>query len=425
MILVTPIHACEARISRNRAIVLVGYAVATSIVAFAQPLYRVTDLGRMPGYTFSTTPLALNNRGEVVGFAQGGALYQAFIWDAPNGMRALPPVPGQETRSSTAVGINELGEIIGFSGQSGGSHMVGWLLRNGQYTLLGTLPGLDGCLPRAINNNTEIVGSATGIDPLDPYTNFYWSPATGMINVAPGIESEFYGINDAGLICGGVRSGDAVGVMTWDVRNGAATDIGSLPGAALSFGYSVNESGRVAGASVYITSAGHRTSHGVWGAAGTSLTDVDLFQSVASGINERGEVVGWRLLLNNSDFLSWVYSPQRGLISDLQSVVEEPAFFSRVSGARAINDRGQIIAYGNNGHFPTDLSRRGLLLTPLFPIPGDVNNDGLVDERDLGELLSVFSTCTGTPGFNPAADFDSSGCIDESDLGLLLANFGM
>jgi len=35
----------------------------------AQPLHRVTDLGRLPGFTCMTYPLAVNNRGD--DFASG------------------------------------------------------------------------------------------------------------------------------------------------------------------------------------------------------------------------------------------------------------------------------------------------------------------------------------------------------------------
>ena len=339
--------------------------LAAATPALAQPLYTVTDLGRLPGFTYSTFPLDVNNRGEVVGMAQGGAMYNAFIWDAVSGMRALPPVPGEETRSSTAVGINDQGDIIGFSGQSGGSHMVGWLYRNGQYTLLGTMPGYDGCLPASINNNREIVGKATGLDALWPSTNFYWSPTTGMINVTPGPQAELYGINDAGVICGGFRSGNAEGITTWNMRTGVVSDLGILFGAGLAFGYDINESGRVAGVNTFYDISGHPSAYAVYVEPGQPVVDLGIYQSAALSINERGDMVGTRPFGNNSTFYSWMFSPQTGLIPDLHAVVADNAYIARISNARAINDAGQIIATGDNGHFPTDLSRRGFILTPI------------------------------------------------------------
>jgi uncharacterized membrane protein len=345
---------------------LAGSAMAAALAA--QSLYRVTDLGRLPGFTYMTYPLAVNNRGEVVGLAYGTATYQAFVWDKTNGLRALPPVPGEEDRSSTAVGINDLGEIIGYSGQAGGTHMVGWLYRNGEYTMLGTIPGYDGSLPAAINNHTEIVGSATGWDSLAPYTNFYWSPATGMINVVPGGETEFYDINDAGVITGGVRSGavPAPGITTWDMRSGFVIDLGSLPDSQLSFGYSINESGVVAGDSIYISTGGHRTAHAVFASIEIGVKDLALYQALATAINERGEIVGSRAFASNNTYYSWLFSDALGLIPDLRAVVEDAAYYGRISDARDINDLGQIVAIGDNGHFPGDLSRRGFLLTPFL-----------------------------------------------------------
>ncbi len=392
----------------------------------AQALYRVTDLGRLPNYTYMTVPLGLNNHGTVVGFAHNGATYKAFVWNAESGLQPLPPVPGEETRSSTALGINDLGEIIGFSGQSGGAHSVGWLYRNGQYTLLGTLPGYDGCLPAAINNNSEIVGSATGFDALYPSTNFYWSPATGMINVVPGSETELYGINDAGVVCGGVRSGTPVGIMTWDMRTGIATDLGMLPDSQLSFGYGINEAGQVTGVSIYITSGGHRTTHAVLAQAGQAPVDLGLFQATALGINEHGAVAGARLYRSTPSYYSWVYSPQRGLIPDLQVVVEESAYFSQISNSRAINDRGQMIATGNNGHFPSDLSRRGFLVSPLFPPPGDMNCDGALDNGDIDAfvlaLLDPAAYAAAFPNCNIAnGDVNGDGGVDNGDIDAFVA----
>lgn len=398
--------------------ILLSAALAFVSHASAQALYTVTDLGRLPGYTYMTVPLGLNNRGEVVGFAYGTATYKAFIWDAEHGIRALPPVPGEETRSSTALAINDLGEIIGYSGQSGGSHSVGWLYRNGQYTLLGTLPGYDGCLPASINNNTEIVGSATGYDGLSPDTNFYWSPATGMVNVVPGQQTELYAINDAGVICGGIRDGEpAVGIMTWDMRTGTVSDLGMLPGSALSFGYGINESGRVAGASIYITSGGHRTSRAVFVQPGSDMVDIGIDRAVASAINEHGEIVGWRPYASNSTYYSWVYSPQRGLILDVSTVVEEPQYFAQISEARSINDRGQFIAIGSNGHFPNDLSRRGLLLTPIVQCAVDFDGDGFLTGQDFDLFVQAFEYG------DPSADFDQNGFISGPDFDLYVVAF--
>ncbi|MBW7907167.1 MAG: hypothetical protein LC135_10400 [Phycisphaerae bacterium] len=50
---------------------------------------------------------------------------------------------------------------------------------------------------------------------------------------------------------------------------------------------------------------------------------------------------------------------------------------------------------------------------------GDLNGDGVTDQKDLGILLAVFN-CTGYC----AGDADGDGDVDQSDLGILLAHFG-
>ncbi|HUU96145.1 MAG TPA: hypothetical protein VM487_10430 [Phycisphaerae bacterium] len=56
-----------------------------------------------------------------------------------------------------------------------------------------------------------------------------------------------------------------------------------------------------------------------------------------------------------------------------------------------------------------------------FPVPGDLNGDGCVDQVDLGILLADWG-CTGgdCPG-----DCDGDGNTDQVDLGIMLANWGV
>ncbi len=56
------------------------------------------------------------------------------------------------------------------------------------------------------------------------------------------------------------------------------------------------------------------------------------------------------------------------------------------------------------------------------PCPGDFDNDGDVDQADLGVLLADFG-CTDGPG-NCPGDIDGDGDTDQGDLGILLAGFG-
>lgn len=371
--------------------------------ALAQTVqYAVTDLGRVSGgYTYSTTALGINNRGEVVGLGHNGTLYRAFIWSEEQGIRALPSVPGFANASSTATAINDNGDIVGFSGQDNGVDLDAWIYRNGQYTMLGTLPGMRGARPLSINNFGEVVGNATPFSLLNPGDTFYWSSASGMIDLTPGDQSaEVYDINDNGVIAGGRRSDPASGILTWNRRTGEVLDWGMLEGTLLSFGYSINNENHIAGVSTYITSGGTRTAHAVFAQQGSPLLDLNIFQSAGISINDGAEIVGSARYLTNNTYLGWVWRPGMASPQILHDVIEQPAIFSRVSDVRAINNRGQIIASSYNSSFPSpaEQSRRAVILTPIGRCVADMDNgtgtgtpDGGVTIDDLLYYLAVFA----------------------------------
>lgn len=96
---------------------------------------RPHNLGNIGGTQWNT-PVAINDRGQVVGFANvpGGEtparLYpHAFLWTAHGGMRDLGTLPGDKL--SEGLGINDRGQVVGESCQA---HLAGCravLWRNG------------------------------------------------------------------------------------------------------------------------------------------------------------------------------------------------------------------------------------------------------------------------------------------------------
>lgn len=82
-----------------------------------------------------------------------------------------------------------------------------------------------------------------------------------------------------------------------------------------------------------------------------------------------------------------------------------------IAGGDFLTAGGQVSAYWARWGCPA-------------PCVGDIDNDGVVGQSDLGGLLSAFGSCPGDPNYNPAANIAGDACIDQSDLGLLLANFG-
>src|SRR6266700_2609213 len=81
----------------------------------------VTDIGNL-GAQWWNTPTAINQHGDVVGFAGDpafveGDILHAFIWTKDNGIKALKPLRGRVPQhvDSEAYGINERRQVVGVS----------------------------------------------------------------------------------------------------------------------------------------------------------------------------------------------------------------------------------------------------------------------------------------------------------------------
>lgn len=126
-----------------------------------------TDLGNIGGQAWNT-PVALNNQGQIVGFANtsgdvNAALSPtAFIWTKASGMKPIPPY-GTDT-NDIAFDVNEKGQIVGqsFNANSGASRAVFW--QNNVLSDLNTLvtqpTSLYLTLAQGINDAGEIAGTA-------------------------------------------------------------------------------------------------------------------------------------------------------------------------------------------------------------------------------------------------------------------------
>ena len=136
---------------------------------------KITDLGNL-GAELWITPMAINQRGDIVGFGAtdasdlGGDYLRAFIWTRKGGMKKIEPLPGRNHVLSQATGINERGQVVGSSCTFEGA-CLGFLWQNNVITYLKDLiPGFTGEIINAqdINDDGEITGRAV-------------NPATGRI----------------------------------------------------------------------------------------------------------------------------------------------------------------------------------------------------------------------------------------------------
>jgi probable HAF family extracellular repeat protein len=135
----------------------------------------VTDIGNL-GAEWWNTPTAINQHGDVVGFAGDpafveGEILHAFIWTKDNGIKALKPLRGRVPQhvDSEAYGINERRQVVGVSCDADQVDSRAVIWDHGVYpTDLNDLKGdYSAHLESAkdINNKGEITGRAI-IDPI-------------------------------------------------------------------------------------------------------------------------------------------------------------------------------------------------------------------------------------------------------------------
>jgi probable HAF family extracellular repeat protein len=123
-----------------------------------------TDLGNIGGGAWNT-PVAISNRGEVVGFANTSGDENAapsptgFIWTKTTGMKKLPLLG--EDNNSIAFDVNEKGQVVG---QSAGATLRAFLYEDGTMFDLNALIQPDSSLyltdAQGINDHGEIAGTA-------------------------------------------------------------------------------------------------------------------------------------------------------------------------------------------------------------------------------------------------------------------------
>src|SRR5438128_6387910 len=151
----------------------------------------VTDIYPDAPAPWWNTPTAINQRGDVVGFAGDpafveGDIVHAFMWTREDGIRHLKPLPNRTPKhvDSEAYGINEARQVVGVSCDADQVDCRAVIWDHGNTpTDLNDLkaPGYSALLASAkdINNKGEITGRA--VDPITGVLTAYLAvPATGQ-----------------------------------------------------------------------------------------------------------------------------------------------------------------------------------------------------------------------------------------------------
>lgn len=201
----------------------------------------------------------INNRGQVVGSAETGEtdptcqvpVFKPAIWERGQ-VHALPTAPfrnGLVGGGPGPAGNNERGQVVYVAVTCDFSAGRALLWKNNRVIDMGTLAGL-GIAPISINNKEQ---------------------ASGTYTTTAGINRAFL----------------------W--QHGVATDLGTLPGDNFAEGGAINDRGQIVGQSCSTTScAVFLWQNGVMLDLNTVVpADSSVFMFAATGINSRGQIVGW------------------------------------------------------------------------------------------------------------------------------------
>ncbi len=350
------------------------------------PRYSVTDLGVLPGDTDSDAS-AINSAGDVVGLSSaaggtsGAPSVHVFLYRSGR-MARLGTALERTWRG--ALAINDRGQVAGrFAASPKAGHACLWAA--GTQQDLGTLPGLLETFAAGLNNRGQVVGGAAAVrdgagkQPLAQAFLFSGGHMT-LLPPPPGYtEVVASGINDAGQVA--MNAGLPPHPFLYDTRTGKWAALALPTGAQWGYASALNSQGRAAGSAG--TFIGTFSQHAVlWsGGAATYLgTLPGAANSKAFALNGRGEVVGFadfdpsaageaigtRLRGSNplrrlfrTHYTSRAFVWRAGRMADLNDLIPSDSGWT-LAEAHGINDRGQIVGDGeHNGQ------GRAFLLTPL------------------------------------------------------------
>lgn len=314
-----------------KSILLVLTSCMFGLAASAQT-YLVRDLGALKHG--SARIHGINSAGQAVGSSgfPHGADTHAFFWDKQGGMRDLGTLPGGDY--SAAFNVNESGQVVGASNTADSMHAFLWTSASGLHDL-GTLPGTNSSEAYAINNHGEIAGASGS------HAAIWNNGSIQDLGTLGGPTSEAHAINNLGVVAGFSETpSDGQRAFIWS--NGSMTELGALPGDSSSRANHINDAGTVVGAS--------EGSGGVRAFVWTQQSGIQALGSLSGSsyseafdINNLGQVVGQSGSPLGTRAFLWTSSAR---MIDLNNVVTGIPEDVVLTGASAINDKGQIVAFG-------------------------------------------------------------------------------
>lgn len=309
-----------------------GFSAFLSVVAsaaLAAPTYQIDQLPQLATEYPSASPSAIGPNGVVVGtashFDTESGNSKAVLWNAAGAIADLMP----SSDHAAAADINSSGQVLITA------DAITYISSQG--TLTPIAAGSIGVTGNEMNDAGQITGwfSTSGSQHAFIYKD---GVLTDLGTLPGGSISYGYGINNNGQVVGAsTNSAGQFHAVLWD--NGAIVDLGTLPGKTASYARAINDAGQIVGDST--TGYPNYSSRAFLWANGV-MTDlgnvVDNDYVSAIDINNLGQVIGSARTATQYRSTAFLWS--NGTITNLNPVIGG----AELGGcyASAINDAGQI-----------------------------------------------------------------------------------
>jgi probable HAF family extracellular repeat protein len=363
--------------------------------------YTITPIAPLVGDNYSSA-YAVNNSGQVAGISDNFTLMTppdgvaAEFLTSSSGIllsgsttTAIPTfvTTGQAPAVSTPVAINDSGEVVGYA--TALTSNTAFIYKGGALINLGATVGGALSQANAVNNSGQVAGSFDAVIGDGINQGFLFNGAVQHLATTGEPFGGAAAINAAGVAAGAVApAGEDFHAATF--TGATSHEIGTLPGLNLSAAFAINSAGNIAGWSgnavftpdfvllgappadqsqfavglnpnaleIFDDSQFESGDAFFYNASTQKLADLGNLGgtfSAAFGINDSGDIVGTSLTANDGYH---AFIDNGSTMVDLNSLLPPNSGWTLIA-ANDINNNGEIVGFGQNqGNF------EGFILAP-------------------------------------------------------------
>ena len=344
------------RIRRRRVWpVALAVLLLQAAAAAADTRYLAIPLGTLEGPVDMVFAAGLNAAGRVAGTVRTARGHRAFLWDPERGMADLGSLPGPRPGTG-AEALNDASVVVG-AGRAGNpfapERAFVWSQAQGMRGL--DIPGARGSRARAVNSAGLVAGSAWVESRQQA---FLWSETRGTQLPEALAGAQPRDLADDGTVVGRLRRDGRTLPFAWDPEAGLR-----VPALAPGVKGSANAVA-VSGSVVGRLTAGAGTRAFIWTppAEPRPLPELPGGERYAEALDVNGDgvVVGRAVTGAGMTAVLWAGDGEPRALEDL--IADGAPEDLRLFAAPAVNEAGQIVAYGRR---PGQRVVRSYLLKPL------------------------------------------------------------